>query len=481
MFFRPWSDSEPTVQNDDIRQTPGPSSLRTPTKKKDVVIGRGAKLRKQTVQIVHNIKNYLRNVLSNGGVLGCKNLNQLTADATGVGITTVKKISSIDRQTYHTPTKKAINKTKLPFDKIDDFCRDLLRRTVYECFQNGVSPTPECLTAIMKRKTENTDYTFPYSSRTVGRLLVSMGFKYGRIISRCNRAETYEVITWRYRYLEEINLLRSRDYDVLYLDETWYDTNTCRMKNWSDDSDNCVITTPPSKGERIVILHCGGRSGFIDDALFVTHQKMIDAPADYHGTMTADIFEDWFENRLLRRLERPSAIVLDNASYHSRILNPKPTSSWKKGNILLYMQKHNISIPSPVPIIPVLLSIIADNLPLHERTKRFVIDEMAASYGHLVVRLPPYHCVFNPIEMVWSQIKRKVASQNLKKQGVSEVIHLLRGACDEVSPEQWNNYVDHVVSIEDGYRSVQPVFDCGNRICVNIRDTSSSSEHSDED
>ncbi|KAJ4441671.1 hypothetical protein ANN_11529, partial [Periplaneta americana] len=36
------------------------------------------------------------------------------------------------------------------------------------------------------------------------------------------------------------------------------------------------------------------------------------------------------------------------------------------------------------------------------------------SYGHVVLRLPPYHCILNPIEMIWSEVKRKVASKNLK-------------------------------------------------------------------
>ena len=35
----------------------------------------------------------------------------------------------------------------------------------------------------------------------------------------------------------------------------------------------------------------------------------------------------------------------------------------------------------------------------------YVIDEIAKAAGHKVVRLPPYHCELNPIEMAWAQVK----------------------------------------------------------------------------
>jgi hypothetical protein len=31
---------------------------------------------------------------------------------------------------------------------------------------------------------------------------------------------------------------------------------------------------------------------------------------------------------------------------------------------------------------------------------KYAVDEMAKAHGHTVLRLPPYHCVFNPIELL---------------------------------------------------------------------------------
>ena len=41
-----------------------------------------------------------------------------------------------------------------------------------------------------------------------------------------------------------------------------------------------------------------------------------------------------------------------------------------------------------------------------------VCNCMALKEGFVVVHLPPYHCIFNPIELIWAWIKGKVAKEN---------------------------------------------------------------------
>ena len=43
---------------------------------------------------------------------------------------------------------------------------------------------------------------------------------------------------------------------------------------------------------------------------------------------------------------------------------------------------------------------------------QYVCDRMALEQGFVVVRLPPYHCIFNPIELIWAWINGKVAKEN---------------------------------------------------------------------
>ena len=72
-------------------------------------------MQKQSVCIVRNIKSFLKNLIDSGGFLIDRNVNLATAKATGVRVTTIKKVSEIeDLSNYHTPTKCHLNKNKLP-------------------------------------------------------------------------------------------------------------------------------------------------------------------------------------------------------------------------------------------------------------------------------------------------------------------------------------------------------------------------------
>ena len=68
----------------------------------------------------------------------------------------------------------------------------------------------------------------------------------------------------------------------------------------------------------------------------------------------------------------------------------------KKKRYDFIYDKNHIEIPSPVPVKSILLEKIREaNIP-----KRYVIDKMATTAGCSVLHLPPYHCIFNPIEMI---------------------------------------------------------------------------------
>ena len=66
------------------------------------------------------------------------------------------------------------------------------------------------------------------------------------------------------------------------------------------------------------------------------------------------------------------------------------------------------------------------------------------SCGHQVIRLPPCHCHFNPIEMIWAQVKGYVAREH---KHFGEVQRLLREAVDTVTPENWASVVRHTKDI----------------------------------
>ena len=71
----------------------------------------------------------------------------------------------------------------------------------------------------------------------------------------------------------------------------------------------------------------------------------------------------------------------------------------------------------------------------------YVIDKIAADNGHQVIRLPPYHCQYNPIELIWGQVKNFIAKKNTFK--MVELKTLLQEALNSVTQENWANAVRH--------------------------------------
>jgi hypothetical protein len=80
------------------------------------------------------------------------------------------------------------------------------------------------------------------------------------------------------------------------------------------------------------------------------------APLCYQGTMNGERFEDWFENKLLKYVEKGKTIITDRASFH--------------------------------------------------RKKR--LEEICEKYGVFFLRLPPYSPDLNPIEKTWANMKKEL-------------------------------------------------------------------------
>ena len=75
------------------------------------------------------------------------------------------------------------------------------------------------------------------------------------------------------------------------------------------------------------------------------------------------------------------------------------------------MSKHDIEIPNPIPTKALLLEKILVLLKNNE--KQYVIDYMAEKAGYSIQRLPQYHCMLNPIETAWNQLKYHVRHLNV--------------------------------------------------------------------
>ena len=182
---------------------------------------------------------------------------------------------------------------------------------------------------------------------------------------------------------------------------------------------------------------------------FHVEKKLSDAFADYHQDMNANGFEYWFLEKSISNLTKKLVIILDNASYHCRQVDNIPNVNTRKAEMLDFMKRNSITVPEPTK--PVLLEL----MKMTNIQKKFAIDSIAFENGHLVLKLPPYHCCLNAIELVWHQLKSKVRRQNVYADQPEKVLQLIKESCDEITGEHWSNYVEQVIDEELRFRERQ--------------------------
>jgi transposase len=105
---------------------------------------------------------------------------------------------------------------------------------------------------------------------------------------------------------------------------------------------------------------------------------------------------------------------------------------------------------------------------------------MAAKGGHLVLRLPHYHCHFNPIELVWSQSKRYY-DKNIGRNGYNEeaVLTMWAESLGQVATDNWSNSFSHVEKILNQWWQREKSIDEVQPLIITSSDDSSSDDFSD--
>ena len=89
-------------------------------------------------------------------------------------------------------------------------------------------------------------------------------------------------------------------------------------------------------------------------------------------------FEEWFALKLLPNIPPTSIIVMDNASYHSRRKEPKPTKSWTKAMLKEWLSSKGIAYPEQC-LKSELWKIAERNQP---DSPIYVVDDIASKAGN---------------------------------------------------------------------------------------------------
>jgi len=160
----------------------------------------------------------------------------------------------------------------------------------------------------------------------------------------------------------------------------------------------------------------------------------------------------WFE-AILPRLDPNAIIVMDNAPYHSVKLEKYPSTRWNKDQLSEWLQSKGVVLDRPFLKHELMAKV--REIP---RNKSYVIDKIAEEAGHTILRLPPYHCEFNPIELAWAMVKGYAKRENTTYK-IDDVRQHLHTAIERVTSENWQNFIKHAIEEEEKIWKVDDIMD----------------------
>ncbi len=434
---------------------------------------RGTPLNSQARDIILKVKDYFQREKAAGGfITPVQKVQERLCDATGISRSSIYRIDRQKQSKGATSTPNKTRERKKPVQP-DDFDREAIRRTIHKFYFRKELPTLDKLLAAVKD-----DVGFKGRRTALWELLKDLGFKYHKQNNRKYLTERNEVVALRHHYLRTIRDIRRQPGPptIIYLDETWVNAHSSVDKCWLEFGAGCHeagkggFQVSTGKGKCLIVLHAGTENGFIQGAkdTFVAKKD----EGDYHQEMNAQHFEEWLINQLFPNIPAGSIIVMDNASYHSKNAEENINSNSTRARMIEWLNNHNI-VYSARLTRPELYEIIKRHKPLSQKKR---VDELAKQHGHQVVRLPPYHCELNPIELIWAQVKYYVKTHNTTFK-IADVHRLFDEALQHVTPENWANAVDHVKEIEERmWQEAGALDDCIQQMIISTDQDSSSDD-----
>ena len=99
-----------------------------------------------------------------------------------------------------------------------------------------------------------------------------------------------------------------------------------------------------------------------------------------------------------------------------------------------------------------------------------------------MLRLPPYHCIFNPIENIWG-IAKTYYNKHIGEEGYGEknAVKMWQKALDCITAGMWANTVKHTNKEILKWWGKEARMDQDRQLIINITVDSSSSENETDD
>lgn len=127
-----------------------------------------------------------------------------------------------------------------------------------------------------------------------------MGFRWKKRDGRNYLIHRKDIAIKRIEYLSSYMEAKKEGKEIIFLDETWTFRNGCgkTRDQVNNNPKSCSVRTKQTSA-RYIILHAGGRGGYVPGAGLIQCTKLkCNKEDDYHGDMNAEMFQKWFVEQL---------------------------------------------------------------------------------------------------------------------------------------------------------------------------------------
>ena len=130
-------------------------------------------------------------------------------------------------------------------------------------------------------------------------------------------------------------------------------------------------------------------------------------------------------------------MVMDNISYHMKIIDPIPTKYSSKRKMYECLDMQNISY-----IRTMRKPKVFELIKMNTLSAKKYIYELLKDHGHSILRLPSYHCYLNPIELAWAAEKCYIRERNVEADlSFKKTLELSSDGIKSVLGDTWRDTV----------------------------------------
>ncbi|XP_046621295.1 uncharacterized protein LOC124305682 isoform X2 [Neodiprion virginianus] len=320
-------------------------------------------------------------------------------------------------------------------DKTNECDKSAIRRMIHDFYRNNEVPTVDKVLDAVNDDKDLQEFKQP----SFCKLLQKLNFYSIKRRGISVLIEKEDLIVWRRNYLRTITQYRMEGRSIYYLDEMLVKVGDVQNKFSFNDTTS------------VILQHIGNAAGFVPGALSCTESKKY--PDDYHGELYEHTFLNWFK-RVLPLLDENCVIVMDNDPPHCIKQELLPDTLWTKGAIIGWLQSKGAVVDYTMAKAELLHIVKLGK----QKFNRYAIEELANKANKTVLRLPPYHCELNPIEMAWSMMKVYVKTVDTSVIFKDMKAFLEHGVA-QITAQHWNNFVKHAINEENKLWEIDDIAD----------------------